>query len=696
MKINSPRVIIIGGGPSGLSCAIRILEGGGNAIILDENNEAGGQLFKQIHKFFGSSRHQAGFRGYEIGERLLNRVKRLGGEILLNTYVYGIYPGNRIGYIKEGREEVICGDKILISTGAREKSLTFPGNTLPGVMGAGASQTMANINRVLPGKRILMVGSGNVGLIVSYQLIQAGAEIAAVVEAKPEVTGYQVHLNKLKRAGVPIYTSHEVVRASGDKRINKAYIAPTGYYKDANKFNIEENNYRNFSSLYKNKINTWENLIKSFEIDTLCLAVGLSSQVELCAVAGCEFEYSREYGTSLPRYDEDLQTSEEDIYIAGDVSGVGEASTAMEEGKLAGISILESLGFLSSEEALKEKEKIKERLKELKLEENKVSNNYFGEQLNKQINEKENSKSNKIKDKVDQEEDHREDKEEEHGEAQKKDQNEKKENNAKAVIDCDERIPCNPCIDACPHGAIDVSPTISSLPVLDESKCTGCARCVPSCPGLAIYVIEETFTEEHALVTLPYEFLPLPKKGEKVKCLDFKGDYVGRGVVEKVLKKESFNKTAIICVKTKADLAYQVKNIIIEKTWENKSCVSNLGHKVGTKHNNGDNGEKTSEKDYCCRDEVLRESSSDQEEEAFVCRCEEVTEKEIEKAISEGATTLKGIKLRTNAMMGLCQGRTCSDLILRKLNNNLQKRPSGINFDRKRLPLGPIKIEDFI
>lgn len=127
-------------------------------------------------------------------------------EVLLDAPVYGLYKhpeGIMVSYMSEGRERAIVGEKVILATGAAENALVFPGGTLPGVMGAGCAQTMINVNRVLPGQKIIMVGSGNVGLIVSYQLMQAGADVLALIEAAPNIGGYGVHAGKIRRAGVP-------------------------------------------------------------------------------------------------------------------------------------------------------------------------------------------------------------------------------------------------------------------------------------------------------------------------------------------------------------------------------------------------------------------------------------------------------------------------------------------------------------
>ncbi|MFN2364752.1 MAG: NAD(P)/FAD-dependent oxidoreductase, partial [Halarsenatibacteraceae bacterium] len=229
--MNKKELIVIGAGPAGLSAAIEAAKKGVEVLLVDENIKAGGQLFKQIHKFFGSSAHRSGVRGIDIGKELIEESKKLGIDIWLNSIVMGVQEGKEVLIEKteQGSKELktVIADKIVIATGASEKALHFEGWTMPGVMGAGAAQTMTNVHRVLPGNKILMIGSGNVGLIVSYQLIQAGAEIVGIVDAADEIGGYAVHASKVERAGVPFYMNHTILRAEGtdETGVERAVIA---------------------------------------------------------------------------------------------------------------------------------------------------------------------------------------------------------------------------------------------------------------------------------------------------------------------------------------------------------------------------------------------------------------------------------------------------------------------------------------
>lgn len=228
--------------------------------------------------------------------------------------------------IRNNRVEDVQAKRIVLSTGAKENALAFPGWTLSGVMTAGAAQTFANIHGLVPGRRILMVGSGNVGLIVSYQLMQAGAEIAALVEALPKVSGYQVHAGKIQRAGVPIYLSHTVIEARGKGQVEEAVIA-----------RVDE------------KFHPISGTERVISVDTVLLAVGLTPRTDLAGMCGCKTTYEGTLGGIMPLHNRYMQSSRENIYVCGDLAGVEEANIALDEGRIAGTHAAISLGYGSME-----------------------------------------------------------------------------------------------------------------------------------------------------------------------------------------------------------------------------------------------------------------------------------------------------------------------------------------------------------
>lgn len=124
-----------------------------------------------------------------------------------------------------------------------------------------------------------------------------------------------------------------------------------------------------------------------------------------------------------------------------------------------------------------------------------------------------------------------------------------------AIIECIQKIPCNPCVDSCPVHAISMK-DINALPVIDFDKCIGCGKCVGVCPGLAIFVVK--IKNDKALITLPYEFLPVPTVGDAVDALDRKGNVKETALVKKVLKK---GKTMVITIEVNEKFAMDIRNI---------------------------------------------------------------------------------------------------------------------------------------
>ncbi len=128
------------------------------------------------------------------------------------------------------------------------------------------------------------------------------------------------------------------------------------------------------------------------------------------------------------------------------------------------------------------------------------------------------------------------------------------------VIECPEKIPCDPCVDACPNEAISIPGSIIELPEIDYDKCTGCLVCIPRCPGLAIFVVDET-PKDHSIIYIPYEMLPRPKKGDTAKGLDREGKERCEVEIIKVIDAKKFDRCAIVGFSVPRDLAQEIKAI---------------------------------------------------------------------------------------------------------------------------------------
>ena len=129
-----------------------------------------------------------------------------------------------------------------------------------------------------------------------------------------------------------------------------------------------------------------------------------------------------------------------------------------------------------------------------------------------------------------------------------------------ACIECFQHIPCDPCQYACPHGAIRVGDDITSLPSLDGEKCVGCGLCVAKCPGLAIFLVDDS-VPGFSRVTFPWEYLPLPEEGDDVACTDREGRIVSRGTVVRVVKAASFDGTAAVTVQAPEGTSMQIRSL---------------------------------------------------------------------------------------------------------------------------------------
>lgn len=299
------QVLILGGGPAGLCAALELGRLGIDVLIVDDKPVLGGKLTLQTHQFFGSVDDcWAGTRGIDIGHILEREVEALSSaQVWLNSTAVGVFCDGKVGVVTPDGYRLVECESLLVALGAREKSLSFPGCDLPGVYGAGAFQTLVNRDLVRACSRLFIIGGGNVGLIGAYHALQAGIDVVGLVEALPEVGGYKVHADKIRRLGVPIWTRTTVVRADpaeGKESIGSVTIA-----------DIDQR----FQPIAGTE--------RTFEVDTLLIAVGLSPVDELLGKA-------KELG---------IRT-----YAAGDTAEIAEASAAIFSGRITGREIARDMG----------------------------------------------------------------------------------------------------------------------------------------------------------------------------------------------------------------------------------------------------------------------------------------------------------------------------------------------------------------
>lgn len=130
-----------------------------------------------------------------------------------------------------------------------------------------------------------------------------------------------------------------------------------------------------------------------------------------------------------------------------------------------------------------------------------------------------------------------------------------------AFIECVQEIPCNPCEEACPYGAIEVGKPITNLPKLKADKCKGCGICIAACPGLAIFKVHKNYSKTTSLVEFPFEYYPLPEKGEEVRCVNRAGEFITKGKVIKVVNLDKFDSTPLITVEIPKQYCLEVRSI---------------------------------------------------------------------------------------------------------------------------------------
>jgi NADPH-dependent 2,4-dienoyl-CoA reductase/sulfur reductase-like enzyme len=309
-------IVVIGGGPAGMAAAVAAREAGVEKILLIERDrELGGILQQCIHNGFGLHRFKEDLTGPEFSERYIRRMGELDIPCRLDTTVLQITGNREILYInaEEGVRTVAAG-AIVLAMGCRERSrgaINIPGSRPAGVFTAGTAQRLINIEGYMVGRRIMMLGTGDIGLIMARRLTLEGAEVIAVLARKPYPGGLMRNVVQcLYDYDIPLLLRHTIVEIQGKERVTGVLVAET-----------DENS---------RPIPGSEEL---YECDTVILSVGLIPENELSLSAGVKLDPN----TGGPIVDESRQTSVSGIYACGNVVHVHDlVDFVVEESEIAG------------------------------------------------------------------------------------------------------------------------------------------------------------------------------------------------------------------------------------------------------------------------------------------------------------------------------------------------------------------------
>ena len=244
VRISHTNVAVVGAGPAGLAAGLAAAEAGARVTIIDEYAAAGGQYFRQPQAQFKSVNSAVLGKSYEAGRAMLDQVKASERIVLrTGTLVWGAFDEGVLELEHENRCERLSTQRIVVATGAYERPIPFPGWTLPGVTTAGAAQAMLKANFALPGRRILMSGTGPFQLPVASQLSKAGAHVVAILETRTARDFFRLfpkpwqHIDKIAEASayfatllarrIPLGYGQAVVEARGDGAVEEAVIGPS-------------------------------------------------------------------------------------------------------------------------------------------------------------------------------------------------------------------------------------------------------------------------------------------------------------------------------------------------------------------------------------------------------------------------------------------------------------------------------------
>ena len=342
-------LVVIGGGPAGLSAAIAAAKSGTKVLVIDENHQAGGQIYRQLPEKFQTIDPLKHGADSVDGRSLLRQADALSDMITIwnNALVWSVFEPKQLAIGHENELVLLDAKVIIVATGAYERPFPVPGWTLPGVMTAGGAQMLLKSQRIRPGRRVLLAGTGPLQLVVANQMLDAGMDVVAVAECNPTAGAWRFlpdlvqqpglllqglrYIFRLKRAGVQILQSYVLREILGNNEVQRAVVANV----DARCRSISGNT-------------------KTFDVDSVCIGYGLIPTTWATGMLGCKHVYDPMIGGWVPQFDENMQTDQAGIFVAGDGAGIVGVLAAKMEGTLAGLYASVQAGAISEEKAEQE------------------------------------------------------------------------------------------------------------------------------------------------------------------------------------------------------------------------------------------------------------------------------------------------------------------------------------------------------
>lgn len=349
-------LLVIGGGPAGLSAAIAAAESGLRVGVVDESPSLGGRLLGQLHQKPGTS--GAWWNGIEIANGLIERATAVGVDQYPRTTVWDLQSGFHTFATRDGLQQRFDAERVLVATGAAEEPVPVPGWELPGVLSIGGAQVVTNVHRVRPGRRAVIIGINILSVAIARELALAGVTVVGLVlptpslvsaaratpsvvvrdlidlarmapspllrTAGPLVAGLGLHglaTRLFPRSGVrlwdmPIRPTTCALRITGDDQVtgvDLAHLTPDGRVVDGS--------------------------VRHVEADLVCIAGGLYPLIELANTAGCVSYHDDDLGGHVPLHDDRYRSTVPGLYVAGNTTGIEGAEVAMAQGHAAGLAI---------------------------------------------------------------------------------------------------------------------------------------------------------------------------------------------------------------------------------------------------------------------------------------------------------------------------------------------------------------------